>query len=101
MDAAIFAGHGAVEEIARIELDAGLVGQEFEDAAGQRIFDPRRQPRFADGAAAQAKIVIVALADPKLFVRVADARADAMRFAEIERRCLDRAGRAQRNAGRR
>ena len=101
MDAAILAGHGSIEEIAGIELDAGLVGPEFENAARAGIFDPGGKARLAGGAAAQAEIVIVALPDQNLFIGVAQAGADGMEFAKIERRCIDLARRAQRNAGRR
>src|SRR5882672_8099986 len=38
VDAAILAGHGSVEEIAGIELDARLVGPEFENATRLRVF---------------------------------------------------------------
>ena len=98
MHAAIFADHPAIEEIAGIELHAGLIGPQFHGAARHRLFDARRQPRFAHNAAAQAEIMIIALADPKLLVGIADPRADAMR-SRGNRTALRRPGRlAQRNA---
>ena len=89
VNAAIFAGHGSVEKIAGIELDAGLVGPEFEHAAGLLIFHARGKARLIGDAAAQAEIVIVTLPDQNLFIRVAQPGADAMGIAEIKRRCID------------
>ena len=44
---AIFSGHGPVEEIARIELDAGLVGRHGQHAAGRRVAQDRGFDEFA------------------------------------------------------
>src|SRR6266581_1021014 len=99
VNAAIFSGHGPVEEIARIELDTGLICQNFEDPARLRIFHAGSETGIA-GAAAQAEIVIVALADLNLFKGIAQAHADAMGDAEIERRPVDPARPAQWDAGR-
>src|ERR1700744_3380852 len=52
MGAAVFADHAAVEEIAGIELHAGLIGPQFHGAPGRGIFDPRRQPRWPGHTAA-------------------------------------------------
>ena len=79
MNAAIFAGHGSIEEIARIELDAGLVGPEVENAAGSQIFHARGKTWRAGGAAGQTVIVIVALPDLDLLIRITYPVADAMR----------------------
>jgi hypothetical protein len=99
MNAAIFSGHGAVEEIARIKLDSRLIGQKLKDAAGVRIFEAGSRSRFAGSAPAQTEIVIIALADPDLFIFVVEAGADAVRGAEIERRRIDAAWVAQWDAG--
>ena len=99
VNAAILAGHGPVEKIAGIELDAGLVGPEFENPARLWIFHAGGKARLGGRAAGQTVIVIVALPDLNLFVRIAQAGADRMGFAKIKRRCIDLAGRAQRNAG--
>ena len=65
---AIFARHGAVEEIARIELDAGLVGPEFENTARAPDLRRARQNAAWRCAAAQAVVVIVALPDLQLLI---------------------------------
>src|SRR6266849_2779392 len=100
VNSAIFSGHGPVEEIARIELDTGLIRQNFEDPARLWIFHAGSKTGVAGAAAAQAEIVIVALADLNLFNGIAQAHADPMGDAEIERRPIDPARRAQRDAGR-
>src|SRR5712664_1501945 len=89
VNAAIFSGHGPVEEIARIELDTGLICQNFEDPARPRIFHAGSKTGIAGAAAAQAEIVIVALADLNLFKGIAQAHADAVGDAEIERSPVD------------
>src|SRR6266850_1464002 len=107
VNAAIFSGHGPVEEIARIELDTGLICQNFEDPARPRIFHAGSKTGIAGAAAAQAEIVIVALADLNLFKGIAQAHADAVGDAEIERSPVDparpaaqwEAGRAHRQVG--
>src|SRR5712664_2219 len=100
VNSAIFSGHCPVEEIARIELDTGLICQNFEDPARLWIFHAGSKPGVAGAAAAQAEIVIVALADLNLFNGIAQAHADPMGDAEIERRPIDPARRAQWDAGR-
>src|SRR5712664_2379905 len=100
VNSAIYSGHGPVEEIARIKLDTGLICQNFEDPARLWIFHAGSKTGVAGAAAAQAEIVIVALADLNLFNGIAQARADPIGDAEIERRPVDPARRAQRDAGR-
>src|SRR5215468_6004264 len=93
---AAFAGRAAIEEIARIELQARLVSQQFEHAAASRRFQPCRQSDAAQGR--KAEIMIVAAAAPQLLVVGADSLADDMRDAKIERRAFDRSRRPrQRN----
>ena len=86
-----FADRRAVEEIAGVELDAGLVGEQFEDAAAAGILDPRHQMEIAGRRAGDDVIVVIALAEADLRVApVADAGADHARLAEIERGAGDR-----------
>ena len=97
-----FADRGAVEEIAGIELHAGLVGEQFEDPAAGGILDPRHQMEIAGRRAGDDIIVVIALAEADLRVApVADAGADRRGGAEIERRAGDAAELAGRDQGRR
>ena len=52
----------AVDEIARIELDPRLFGQDLHHAARHRILDPRHQPGCGDRRAAHHPIMIIAAA---------------------------------------
>ena len=49
----------SIEIVSRIDLQAGLIGQEFEDASGSRRFEPCRKAHIA--CAIEAEIVVVAL----------------------------------------
>src|SRR5438309_9552334 len=71
MDAVILAGHGSIEEIAGIELNARLVGPEFENTARSRIFQASGKAWRAGNASGEAEIVIIPLPDMNLLIRVA------------------------------
>src|SRR3982074_1389952 len=58
VNAAIFSGHGPIEEIARIELDTGLICQNFEDPARLWIFHAGSETAIPGGHAARAESVI-------------------------------------------
>ena len=93
----------AVEEVARVELDPRLGGEDLERAAALRLDDPGDLAQLAR-LAAQHEVVVVAAAALQLLVGRVDARADRCRLAEVERRAVDRlhlAGRDQRRVDRR
>ena len=77
-------GNRAVEVVTGIDLQTGLIGQEFKDAPGQRRLQPRRETQRA--VALETEIVVVSLAVTQLLIVVADTRADRRRHTEIERR---------------
>src|SRR5689334_10398444 len=79
------AAYRTIEEIARIELDAGLVGMYLEITAGIRVFGSGGYRRKIAGMV-QHKIMVVASAELKLLVILIDAGAYFRRLPEIERR---------------
>src|SRR5689334_16953988 len=95
-------GDAAVEEVAGVELDAGLGGGDLHRAPTRRLDDARSEyERISRGVAAiQHEVVIVAVAVANLGVlSLIDSLANRVRRAEIERRALnghDLAGRYQR-----
>src|SRR4051812_20939727 len=86
---AAFSELGAVEEIARVELDAGLGSEDFEDAATDGFADFCGWGERAT-IAIENEIVIVTDAVAELLVIVIDARANGAGGGEIERRIGDR-----------
>src|SRR5215211_4770989 len=78
--------HGAVEEVARVELDAGLVGEDLQHPPAARVLQPGRQ--LQPGAApVEHPVVVVAAADLELLEAVVtDALADPGRTGEVHRR---------------
>ena len=77
------AGVGAVEEVAGVELDAGLGGVDGEGAAGAGIGDD--DGRFGEGVrSVEDPVVVVAAGELELLVLVVDAGADGGRGAEVE-----------------
>src|SRR5579885_936329 len=85
---AAFAVNRSVEEICRVELDAWLRGEDFQNAAAGWLFDARRQ-REPAARAIQHPIVVVAVPALELFVVLLDARSDCGGLAEIERSAGD------------
>src|SRR5437870_4982789 len=87
VDMARLARDRAVEEIAGVELQAGLRRRDIERSAALRIFELRgvTQPRVAT----QDPVMVVALAVLDLLVIRVDARADRGRLPEVERRAVD------------
>lgn len=81
----------AVEKITRIELQAGLVGEQFERASRARRLEPRGQPNAL--AARKTEIMIVAAPAAQLLVVHPDARANGGAVPEVERRTVDSARR--------
>src|SRR5262249_11574967 len=80
------------------ELQARLVGQKLEDTPRARRFEPRCKLQRA--SAVQTEIVVVTLAVSQLRIVLADARADRLWFAEIQRRAGAGVGRlGQGNCG--
>src|SRR5215212_2361860 len=86
---------GPVEEVAGVELDAGLVGEDLQHPPAARVLQPGRQ--LQPGAApVEHPVVVVAAADLELLEAVvADALADPGRAGEVHRRAghrVDRPG---------
>jgi len=77
----------AVEEVAGIELEAGCVREHLEGAATLRVGHARGKPRRA--AEAEVVGVVVAARADELRVGYADAFADGVGAAEVERRAFD------------
>lgn len=93
-----FAGEGAVEEIAAVELQAGFGREHLEHAAGVRFVQARGQHRLGAAAGRQREVVVVAEAELQLRVVGRDALADRMRRGEVKGRAAhggDFAGRDQ------
>src|SRR5215211_4066779 len=82
--------HGAVEEVARVELDAGLIGQDLQHPTTARVLQPGRQ--LQPGAApVQHPVVVVAAAELQLLEAVVtDPLTDPGRAGEVHRRPGDR-----------
>ncbi len=77
-DAAL-ADDGAVEEVARVELDPGLVRPDLHDPPALRLLDMSREGEHP-ASAPQHEVVVVAALDP------ADPLADRVGRGEVERR---------------
>src|ERR1700682_2327454 len=74
---------GAVQEIACVELDAGLGGKHLEHAPADRFFHARREPERAP-ARVQHPIVVVSFSQLQLLVSLLDSRPNWSGLAEIE-----------------
>ena len=81
----------AVEEVAGVELDAGLGGEHLEGAAAVGVLGAGGEEQLAVvQLAVEHPVVVVAAPDHELLERgVADAVADRRRRAEVHRRALD------------
>ena len=81
---ALLAGDGAVEEVAGVDLDAGLVGVDLQVDAGGRA--PELDGDLRDVAlGVQDPVVVVAVAVADLLVVGGDVTADSVRGTEVER----------------
>ena len=78
-----FAFSFSVEEIAAIELDTGLVGENFHHPSGGRFVDGGSE-LHSRSVSAQHPVVVVAIAVVQLQVVVVDALTDSGRLIEIE-----------------
>src|ERR1700744_3345768 len=76
--------YSAVEKIAGVELDAGLVGENLQPPASRRLVDFSRERDFSIRRI-ENPIVIVAVAELELLIVGIDARADGGGFREVER----------------
>src|SRR5437667_1943495 len=81
IDSTAFASQCAVEEVARIELQARLRREHFQHAARRWFFHPREQAERA-ARFVEHPIMIVALAELKLLIRLIDPRSDGRRRSE-------------------
>src|SRR5205814_3603699 len=88
----------AVEEVASIELNPGLGGEDLHDAPGFRLRDSRGE-RQAGAGTIQDKIVIVAPAEFQLFVGIVNTGSDGGGPAEVEGCAFDLAQLAGRDQG--
>src|SRR5215216_6384576 len=88
-----------VQEVAGVELDARLVGDDLQDPAAPRLDDPGRQLEAA-AVPVQHPVVVVAAPDDELLEPVADARPDGGRAPEVHRRAADPGDLAGRDQGR-
>src|SRR5579872_418101 len=71
-------GDRTIEVVARIDLQARLIGQQLQHASGARRLEARRQLQFS--GIAKTEIVVVALAMEQLLVIAANPRPDRRRF---------------------
>src|SRR5438270_666369 len=85
IDLAAFSDGRAVDEIARIKLEPGLVAEDVHAPSGDGILQTSNQSGCPAGRPANNIIVIVAATDDDLRMRVADPFLDQMRRAEVER----------------
>jgi hypothetical protein len=76
VDVALLAGDGAVEKISGVELDAGLSGGDFHDAAAGRLVDAGGEDEaLFVTLTIEDPVVVVAVAEDELVIVVADAGA--------------------------
>src|SRR5215211_389941 len=73
-----------VQEVAGVELDARLVGDDLQDPAAPGLDDPGGQLQAA-AVPVEHPVVVVAAADDQLLEAVADAGADGGRVPEVHR----------------
>src|SRR6185369_2830503 len=92
IEAAALSGGGAVEKVSGIDLQARLVGEQFEHAAGRRLSQPRSEARLA-ACRTETEIMVIAATHAQLRMVVANPRADLEAGTEVERRAGHRAGR--------
>src|SRR3569832_1332626 len=62
IEASALSGGRAIEKVSGIDLQAGLVGEQFKHAAERRLSKPRGEPRLT-ACRAEAEIVIVTATD--------------------------------------
>lgn len=80
------AGDGAVERVARIELQPGLVGVDGQAKARPGVFEPGHRTALAGRAVAQHPVVIESPPDPEFFFGPdADPVPDAGGLSKVER----------------
>src|SRR3954449_2661327 len=92
------AGDRAVEIVAGIDLEPGLIGEELHDPPRTRRLQPRRKSKLA--VTPEAVGVIIAPAVAQLLIAFTNALAHTARLAEVERRAGNAARRfGQRNGG--
>ena len=72
---AALSGSRTVKKVSGVDLQARLIGEELEYAAGCRLGEPRGETWLAGGRA-KTEIVVVAAADAKLRMVIANSRAD-------------------------
>src|SRR6185369_9054496 len=75
IQAAALSGGGAIEKVSGIDLQAGLIGEQFEHAAGRGLGEPRSETRLAAWRR-EAKIMVIAAANAELRMVVANPRTD-------------------------
>src|SRR5579862_9420413 len=85
VDLAALANIRAVQEVARIELQTGLVGPDFHDAAGPRARDPGGEP-YPLAVSIDTKVVVVSAGVFQLDIVLIDTRPDRGGLAEVQRR---------------
>src|SRR5260370_34207420 len=73
----------AIQEVAGVELDSGLRGENLHQAAGFPFRDARRERQAACGTV-EYKVVIVALAEFQLLVASIGASPDSSGLSELE-----------------
>lgn len=82
---AALTGHGAIEEIAAVELHTGLVGADFHDATRLRILEACCEAQALTFAFIDDPCVVVTAAEFEGFEISSDALADDGRLGEIHR----------------
>ncbi len=85
---AVLAFHFAVEEVARVELDAGLVSPNFEGAAGSGLVNFSGLGK-SSGFGVKHPVMVVAFAEFELLIEGFDAFANFVSREEVEGSSLD------------
>src|SRR5438874_7563481 len=98
VELAALARDRAVEIVAGIDLEAGLIGEQLHDAHRARRLHTRRERKLAVARETVGMVVTPAVA--QLLVALADALADGPRLAEVERRAGNAAPRLRQRNGR-
>src|SRR5262245_36224866 len=89
VDAPLLTDHMITEAVAGVDLNSRLGGEDLEQAAAHRIIETRCECRLLAGIVIEYEVMVVASADPELFVILANPIADGRRVAEVEWRAGD------------
>lgn len=94
---ASLAGDLTIEKVAAIELNRGLIGEDFHYAAAVGVLQARGHPEYGIAALAEHPSVIVATTELEGFKIITHTCADGAGCGEIHRSAVDRSDRTRRD----